>query len=180
MNAVSPIALTLPADPTFEQWIDAGRTLAANRRQLDWLVGDWLQVGRERFHDQAEFAFLADALGVSPRMLGTVEKAVRAFPPHLRDQGLTIEHHAHAAALPEQERLPFLNRARREHWTPEQARIEVVKLRTVIGERSVMERDDPDYDELIAISRAWNRAHRHVREQFADLVRESDLGVIDA
>lgn len=39
--------------------------------------------------------------------------------------------------------------------------------------------DDPDHDHLLAMSRAWNRAPRHVREEFADMIAESHLGVID-
>lgn len=184
MNAFVPIdkatSLNLPGDISFEDWLEVGRDLAAGRRRIDWLIGDWLSEGRQRFNGQAEFEFLSEALGVSERALTTVAKAVRAFPPHCRDAALTIEHHAHAAALPEPERLPFLTKARREHWTPEQARVEVIKLRVAVGDTNPLPREDPDYDAVIAIVRAWNRAQPHVRQSFMELATEAKFGVIDA
>ena len=40
--------------------------------------------------------------------------------------------------------------------------------------------DDWDHHALMGITRAWNRAPAHVREEFLELAGEANLGVIDA
>jgi hypothetical protein len=185
MNAISvndlqgcPVGLALPDDLAFEDWVSLGRDLANQRRNVDWMLGDWLAQGRERFADQIQFDFLADALGIAPKRLRTAAEVAQHFPPAARDETLSIEHHAHVAALPSTEALTILKKAKEQHLTPEETRIEAVKCRAIIEPPLI--RDDPEYDQLIAISRAWNRANASVREQFMDLANEANLGVIDA
>lgn len=186
MNAVAEISpatvvgLSLPDDLTFEAWVDLGRDLAGRRRNVDWLICEWLEAGKERFKDQVAFDFLATELGTSPKLLKQAATVVLHFPASHRDEVLSVEHHAHVATLPEIERLSLLKKARIQHWTPEQTRVEAVKARAVIGQSSFLERDDPDYDMLMAIVRAWNCASADVRQQFSELAAESHLGVIEA
>ena len=39
--------------------------------------------------------------------------------------------------------------------------------------------DDPEYKQLVALARAWNRACKSVRNEFAQMVNEANTGVID-
>jgi hypothetical protein len=180
MNALSPIAvgLSLPADMAFDAWVSTGRNLANQRRNTDWMIADWLAHGQEHFADQIEFGFLSEALGLAPKRLKAVAQVATAFPAHKRDEGLSVDHHAHVATLPAAEQLQVLQQARKHNWTPEQTRIEAVRRKAVVEPPLI--RDDPDYDALMAITTAWNRAPASVRADFLDLASESHMGVIDA
>lgn len=170
------LALALPDDTPLSEWIAVGRSLATQKQNIDWLIGDWLAFGRRRFPEQIDMA-LGD-LGEDPRRLKRIETTVQAFPPHKRDTSLTFDHHAHVADMPVQEALPLLKRAKDERLTSRQLRVEAMLRKLDIGQNLPRD-DDPDHDHLLAMSRAWNRAPMHVREEFADMIAESHLGVID-
>lgn len=168
--------LKLPASATYEEWLAAGRNLATAKLQWDWLIGDWLNHGRKHFPEQMEFAL--EGLGIDQRHLKRIEKTVEAFPPHLRDKRLSFDHHAHVADLPTEEALPLLKEARKEHLPASKLRIRAMLKKVETG-RILPREDDADDDALVALCRAWNRATRPVRQEFADMVAESDLGIID-
>ncbi len=176
----SAVGLVLPDDLAFDGWVGIGADLAAQRRNTDWLIADWLAAGQERFADQIEFEFLADTLGIAPKRLKSVAATAAAFPAAVRDASLSVDHHAHVATLPAPDRLAILRRAHVEHWTPEETRIEAIKRKVESGQGNLMVDDDPEYHALMLIVRGWNRADRAVRQQFIDLAAESDLGIIDA
>ncbi|MBP6378988.1 MAG: hypothetical protein KA312_01085 [Sphingorhabdus sp.] len=170
------LALALPETTSFPDWLSTGRALANSKRNIDWLIGDWLNFGKARFPEQIEMAIAE--LGEDPRRLKRIETTVAAFPPHKRDGALSFDHHAHVADMPQQEALPLLKAAHQANWTARQLRIEAMLRKCEIGQNLPRD-DDPDHDHLLALSRAWNRAPRHVREEFADMIAESHLGVID-
>lgn len=178
MTAISIIeparAEAMPAD--FTDWVQIGRELIHKRRQLDWEIADWVLFGSERFPEQVEMA-LADMTD-DPRALRRVERVARAFPPHLRQPALTFDHHAHVADMPTQEALPLLQRSAREKLTARQLRIEAM-LRKVETGQILPREDDPEDEALMALVRAWNRAPKPAREDFAEMVAESHLGLIE-
>lgn len=166
MNAVTVIE-AIPAAPTFTAWVDTGRALAARRRDVDWALADWMIDGRSQgFLDQTSFDFLSENLGIAPKRLKDITKAATAFPAHLRDKALTIEHHAAAAALPGQEALELLHVAKDRHWTPEQTRHEAMKARPR-EERQVEE------SALESFLRHWNRLPRSDRMEAAEMIAAS-------
>jgi len=171
-----PLALTLPAEVDFESWLEVGRDLAARKRSIDWMIGDWLTFGRQHFPEQIELA-LGDVIG-DEFALRRIERTVKAFPPHLRDASLSFDHHAYVADLPAQEALPLLKRARAEKLTARRVRIEAM-LRKVQTGQILPREDDVEDDALLAMVRAWNRAPARAREDFADMVAGSHLGLID-
>lgn len=175
----APVAIAIPEETTFDAWLDLGRDLATNRRQTDWMIGDWLAHGQTHFADQIEMEFLADRMGIAPKRLKAVAQVAQAFPAHARDDTLSVDHHAHVAGLPQADALEILRTAHDMHWTPEETRIAAVKRKAIVEQPKLL-RDDPEYDELMAIVRAWNRASRDVRQQFADLMTESHLSMIEA
>lgn len=186
MNAIVPnamfepadtLALNLPASTTLPDWLAMGRSLATQRRTIDWLLGDWLAFGREHFPaEQIEMA-LGDITD-DPRALRRVEKVAAAFPPHLRSDALTFDHHAKVADLPVQEALPLLKRAEAEKLTPAQLRIQAM-LHKVESGLVLPREDDPEDDALLACVRAWNRAPVSVRQDFAEMVADSDFADIE-
>lgn len=169
-------ALKFAATTTYEQWLSTGQTLASAKNHLDFMVGDWIAHGRKHFPEQIQLAL--EGLGIDQRQLKRIEKTVEAFPPHLRDKKLSFDHHAHVADLPTEEALPLLKEARKDHIPASQLRIRAM-LRKVATGRILPRDEDADDDALTALCRAWNRASKTVRQEFADMVAESDLGIID-
>lgn len=168
--------LSLGDETPFEHWLAIGRGLADSKRHIDWLIGDWITFGRQRFPVQIEMA-LAEVVD-DDKALRRIERTVAAFPPHLRDSGLSFDHHAHVADMPVQEALPLLHRARQEKLSPRQLRVEAM-LRKVETGQILPREDDAEDAAMLALVHAWNRATRQVREDFAEMVRESHLGLID-
>lgn len=76
------LALALPETTSFPDWLSTGRALANSKRNIDWLIGDWLNFGKARFPEQIEMAIAE--LGEDPRRLKRIETTVAAFPPHKR------------------------------------------------------------------------------------------------
>lgn len=179
MNALATIPsdaveLTLPPETTIPQWLDLGRDLLTQHRQAGWMLADWAAAGVERFGDQVEFAFLGEQLGVDPKFLTAAVKTAQAFPVSHRDPALSVDHHAHVADLPAEERLVILKRAHTEHWTSRQTRIEVMKLKVATGQTQIFNDDDFEHHELVAICRAFNRARLSVRTEFLEMANAAN------
>ncbi|WP_347271649.1 hypothetical protein [Rhizorhabdus histidinilytica] len=168
------------ADPARDAWLDAGRTLAAERRDVDWRLGDWMLEGREKgYLDQAGFDFLSDNLGIAPKRLKVITRAAETFPRHLRDETLTIEHHAYVADLPRDEQMHLLGQARREHWNDDDLRKHVINHKVRTGRVDSLSGEEWDHHALVALQHAWNRANPHVRAEFLEMAQEANGGVID-
>lgn len=161
-------------------WLTTGRDLAAQRRNVDWQLGDWLIEGQEKgFLDQTSFDFLSDNLGIAPKRLKTITKAVEAFPAHLRDTALTIEHHAHVADLPRDEQLDLLKQAREAHWNDDDLRKQVISHRANAGRFDTLSAEEWDDHAMVSLQHAWNRASKKVRLDFLELANDANGGVID-
>lgn len=171
------LALDLPANLPLLEWLALGRSLASRRRTIDWLIGDWLAFGRSKFEpEQIEMAL--GEIGEDGRDLRRVERVATAFPPHLRNQALTFDHHAKVADMPVQEALPLLKRASDEHMTPGELRREAY-LRKVETGQLLPREDDPEDDALLALCRAWNRAPVVVRKEFSEMIADSGFEDIE-
>ena len=176
MNAVTVIPQDIVSD-RYMVWLKRGRDIVRRRKELDWDLADWVVEGREHFPEQLDLA-LAD-ISDDPRNLKRIEKTAKAFPPSQRCASLSFEHHAHVADLPTQEALPLLREAEREKLPARKLRIRAM-LRKVETGQILPREDDAEDDALMALVRAWNRAPRSVREEFAELMRDSDYGVVEA
>lgn len=176
--AIDPdaVALDLPDTTPYPQWLALGRSLAARKRNTDWLIGDWINFGRAHYPEQISLAL--DGLGQDDRTVRRIEKTAKAFPPTVRLASLSFDHHAHVADMPTQEALPLLKQAHDAKWTARQTRVEAMLRKVDIGQILPRE-DDADDDALMACVRAWNRAPKAVREDFAEMVSESGLGLIE-
>ena len=171
------LALELPDSTTPEQWTTLGRTLVESRQRIDWLIGDWIAFGRSHFPEQLDLTI--DSLGDDTKRLKRIERTAKAFPPHTRHKRLSFEHHAHVADLPVQDALPLLKDAAAEKLSAREFRLKAMMHKVDTG--ALLPRDDdPENDALMACVRAWNHASREVRREFADMIADSDLSVIDA
>jgi len=174
---LAALSLALPETTSYPEWLATGRSLATSKRHIDWLVGDWINFGRQRFPEQIDLAL--ESITEDPRQLKRVEKTAKAFPPHLRHADLSFEHHAHVADMPTQEALPLLKEADEEHMSASKLRIRAMLRKVETGQILAREEDAED-DALRSLCVAWNRSPRSVRQEFADMVEEANFGVIDA
>ena len=181
MNTVQVVITAPTADMVaLSDWIERGRLLVDTRLTIDWLIGDWLTEGRAHFEPQQIELVLGEMASDAQqaKSLRLAAKVALAFPPSHRNTALTFEHHAHLADLPVQEALPLLQRASRESLTAKELRLEVMRYKVDTG-RLLPREDDPHDDELLCCIRAWNRAHEAVRAEFAEMVSESHMKLIE-
>lgn len=179
MNAIAVITPANDVAPTFADWLGQGKALLDRRNAVEWELADWLATGRETFGNQAAFDFLADELGIAPQRLKASVKTASVFPPHLRDRALTFDHHESVANLPVTDALDVLKTAREQHWDDKETRVAAVRRRAEIAP-SLLPEEDWEQAELMALTRAWNRARSSVRSEFMDMAEEANGGVIDA
>lgn len=168
--------IELSAPVGFSDWLATGQTLARDKREIDWRIGDWLTDGRARFPEQIELA-LGELLD-DPNQIRRIEKTCKTFPPHMRDSKLSFDHHAHVADLPVQQALPLLHTAKTERMNARQFRNHVVDYKVDAG---IVLIDDSDYDDKVALAivRLWNRASVDAREGIAEQIASADLGPIN-
>lgn len=175
MNAISVIEAA-PIDA----WVDRGRSLASQRRDVDWAIADWMNEGKDAgFLTQAGFDLLSENLGIAPAKLKMIHKAA-AIPAHLRDTSLTVEHHAHVAELPAQEQMELLTEAKRQHWSDDALRKQAISRKVETGCAAMLSPDEWDDLSRMQFLHVWNRASLAAREDIAELIADSDMGVIDA
>ncbi|MBH0112728.1 hypothetical protein I5E68_07155 [Novosphingobium sp. YJ-S2-02] len=176
MNAITTIEAA-PLAP-LDDWVAKGRSLVAQRLDVDWKIADWMAEGKDAGHlSQAKFDFLSDNLGLAPRRLKDALKAALHFPPALRDASLSVEHHAAVASLPKDEALPLLKRASSEHLQVQDLREAVTQRRYETG--ALFDDEDTDTTLCTLVVRAWNRATPDARESFMQLARTVNFGIID-
>ena len=161
---------------TFTEWLEAGRQIAQAKHNIEWAMADWVSVGREQFPEQVELA-LGEMVGNHQR-ISKIEKTVKAFPPHMRDPSLSFDHHMHVADVPTQQALPLLQHAKSDKMSAQQFRLHVMLDKVAQGQILPAE-NDPEYDQIVACARAWNRADTTARIEFAEMVADSDLGIIE-
>lgn len=163
MNAIATIIPAGAPATTQDEWIERGRTLADQRREVDWQLADWMVEGRDAgYLSQSGFDFLSENLGLAPKRLKDALKAATTFPPALRDRTLSVDHYAAVASLPQDEALPLLKRASTDHLPVNALREHVTQRRYETGQNFADE--DTDSTLCTLIVRAWNRATPEARE----------------
>tara|TARA_Y100000114_G_scaffold153717_1_gene174227 strand:+ start:4069 stop:4614 length:546 start_codon:yes stop_codon:yes gene_type:complete len=181
MNAVAVIGTTQVPVPTLEQWLEIGRAIADEGRRVGWAFADWARQGKDLgYTKQLGFNFIGHELGIDPRRLEIIDKAADAFPPGTRHPKLSVEHHAHVADLPKERGFELLNEAAANKWTDVDLRKEVITAKVASGLAHLLSQDDYDDFCRAQLQHAWNRASIAVREEFAELIGESHMGIIDA
>jgi hypothetical protein len=165
----------IPAQTDFEAWLATGRNLSAMHRHLGFMVGDWLNHGREHFPGQIELAI--EQAGIDRKFADRAADTAKLFPEHVRSKELHFDHHRAVAKLPRADALPLLSKAELNHWTLRQIRDEVITIRHTQGD--IFEDEDRDYYLEREMIRAWNRGTVEARKSFAERVATSHLQTID-
>lgn len=165
----------LPPMETLDAYLDAGRHLATMRKRLGFLIGDWVNHGRERFPEQIEMAL--ETAGIDERFAARAANVAKSFPPSIRSDALSFDHHRVVLSLPRPEQLELLTEASKRHWKPQELKDAVAQRRYESGQD--FPDDDVDAHFEVQIIRAWNRATPAARESFVGRVEAAGLGVID-
>jgi len=166
------IALALPDDLPFGDWMTVGKDLFDRRRKCDWMIADWWRHGHANFRAEPQFALMLEQTAADPKRLSAMAKVAEAFPPHMRAGSLSFEVHREIAsvATPE-DRLAMIARADQERWTEKTAHQNVVTYRYEQG--TLLPEDDPENREAVEIIRAWNRASPSARAYAYELMPEN-------
>lgn len=176
----SGLALHLPADTSFDQWQNVGRELFARERTVSWWIGDWWAFGEHRYGERAKAA-AQGIWGLSFGTLMNLGSIARSFETSRRREALPFSHHAEVAALPPAEADALLDVAVAEKQSVRDVRKAALNRKIELGIAKVPDAPEADqeYDDLVMISRAWNRACQSARQAFLELATEADLGVIE-
>lgn len=173
----------IPAAPAgFTDWLDEGRKLYQQRKSLDWACADWLATGQARFPEQMKLALIELVSDpIEQKRLAKSAKVAAVTPKALRDTSLTLDHYMHVADLPADEQLNLLSKASKEKLTARAFRVAVIERKASLDlQPDTFEDNDPEYAQIIAMARAWNRASKESRQEFYDMAGDAELGIVEA
>lgn len=113
-------ALSLSRDIKIDEWRRIGQEIFLISDASGWWLGDWLIFGQQRYPERYKQA-IADT-GLDYQTLRNYAWITRRFDVSRRRDGLSIQHHAEVAALPEAEQDLWLDRAEHQHWSRNELR----------------------------------------------------------
>lgn len=185
MNAITSVeravALSIPRDIAFEEWIGIGKDLFIRQRQTEWLLADWLNVGSDKFRDLPQMAMFLEEIGVDPKRALADAKVARLIPPTWRSDKVSFNVCRQIAKIDDEPtRLRMLKQAVDERWNEKAAHHHVVEHMVETG--SLLPEDDPDTRQAVEGIRCWNRMSKAARAYLApliDMAAANNFGPID-
>ncbi|MEW9555098.1 LmbU family transcriptional regulator [Nonomuraea sp. NPDC050783] len=115
--------LRLDSRIPFDNWLGIGQGLAEAATSSAWCLGDWLIYGETRFTGRYRSAIEQTSLDY--KTLRNYAWVARKFEHARRRAGLSFEHHAAVAGLPEPEQDYWLRKAELFGWSRNALRREV-------------------------------------------------------
>jgi hypothetical protein len=122
------MALELPAETSFDEWVAIGRRLCLGQQALNWHIGDWWAFGDHRYGERAAAA-AEGIFGLEFKTLRNLAVVSRRFETSRRRDALTFTHHAEVAALTPSQADELLIKAERERISVNFLRREVQAIR---------------------------------------------------
>jgi hypothetical protein len=107
--------LSLPPTLPLDAWKQIGEELFLILDASVWWQGDWLVYGQDRYPDRYPRAL--EETGLDYQTLRNYAWVARKFEPSRRRAGLSMQHHAEVASLPEEEQDYWLDRAEEARWS---------------------------------------------------------------
>jgi hypothetical protein len=120
------------------QWAEVGRRIGSVGRNIQWLLGDWIVYGNERFGER--YARAARMTGYDTQTLMNMVYVATHFPASRRRESLSWSHHEALAAFNPEEQDRWLDRAAQHRWS-------VSDLRTMLRAARKKARELPAGDE---------------------------------
>lgn len=120
---MTPTALVLPPDLSFEDWEGIGEFLFWSKAQkeaeldtVNWFIGDWLRFGERKWGER--YAQAVIETGLAYQTLANIQWTVSKFSDSSRrKENLTFTHHAAVAALPAADADELLDEAEECGWS---------------------------------------------------------------
>ena len=119
-GAITPVALKLPPDTTFEQCEALAGMLGQLHRTSAWLIGD-LMLHTEKVYGET-YAQVAEATGLSPGTLQNYTSVCSHIPRSRRRAAVPFSTHAEVAYLEPNEQERWLKEAQNNKWTKQELR----------------------------------------------------------
>jgi hypothetical protein len=110
-----------------DDWVSAGRTILKVSTASAWWVGDWLLYGERTYG--ARYRAALDLTHLDYKTLRNYAWVARRVRMSRRRDGLSFQHHAEVAALPEAEQDLWLARAQTLRWSRNELRRQVAAAR---------------------------------------------------
>jgi hypothetical protein len=110
-----PIAWTPSEDLDANEWATAGRRIGAVGRCIQWLLGDWIAYGNERFGER--YARASKITGYDPQTLMNMVYVASRFEISRRRENLSWSHHETIAALDHDDQDRWLDQAEANRWS---------------------------------------------------------------
>jgi hypothetical protein len=119
--------LKLRKGTPFDAWVAIGRRIGELSSASAWWLGDWLVFGEDCFGDRYKAAVAAT--GLEYQTLRNYAWVARRVDASRRRSGLSLQHHAEVAALPEADQELWLLRAERLRWSRNELRRQLTTVR---------------------------------------------------
>jgi hypothetical protein len=134
-SAVKYVAWTPAAELDVREWAEAGRRMGSVGRNIQWLLGDWITYGNQKFGER--YARAAKITGYDPQTLMNMVYVATRFSISRRRENLSWSHHEALASREVEEQDRWLDQAALHHWS-------VLDLRTMLrmakkGQRELVE-----------------------------------------
>jgi len=97
------------------EWAEVGRRLGSVGRNIQWLIGDWIAYGNERFGER--YSRAANITGYDTQTLMNMVYVATHFPASRRRENLSWSHHEALAALDHEEQERWLDQVDRHRWS---------------------------------------------------------------
>lgn len=125
------------------EWASAGRRIGAVGRSVQWLLGDWITYGNERFGER--YARASRITGYDSQTLMNMVYVASHFAISRRRENLSWSHHEALAALELDEQDEWLDQAEEHRWSVSDLR-EMLRLSRKRGLAEQAEVDVPEIE----------------------------------
>ena len=114
-RSASPVAWVPRQELDAKEWATAGRRIGTVGRCVQWLLGDWIAYGNEKFGER--YARASKITGYDTQTLMNMVYVASRFPISRRRENLSWSHHETLAALEVDEQDRWLDEAVGRRWS---------------------------------------------------------------
>lgn len=106
---LTPVGLLLNGKPTYEEWERFGEMLRLFENGVQWMIGDWLNIGELEFHELA--SQVIDHEKWAPETVRVYRWVAKEVPQENRRAELTFSHHQEVAGMGKDRQREWLDKA---------------------------------------------------------------------
>ncbi|RZQ61305.1 hypothetical protein EWH70_25195 [Amycolatopsis suaedae] len=110
----------MPPQIPLDEWSRIGHKIFVISESSTWWLGDWLIYGQSHYPDRYLHAVAETSLDY--QTLRNYAWVARRYPASRRRAGLSFQHHAELASLPEDQQDKWLDRAEKFGWSRNELR----------------------------------------------------------